>query len=89
MQANDHADNQAEEGFLSDNGSDDWFEPNDVYGNQNHQNLEDPIMEGIRRNVPLQAIYAIINSTLVAIGKIEKQGSYLHQLPHIHVTGHL
>ena len=66
------ADDQVEQDFLSDNGSDDLFELDDVYGNQNHLNFDEPIMEGIRRNVPLQAVYAIMNTMLVAMGKTEK-----------------
>ena len=62
---------QPEEGFLSD-GSDELFECNDVYGNQNHTSFEEAIQEAVRRNVSLNSAHAILNKAMVDLKKTDK-----------------
>ena len=57
---------------MSDNGSDDLYECDDVYGNQNHESFEDAIQEAKRRNVSLNSIHAILNKVMVGQNKTDK-----------------
>ena len=61
-----------EQGFLSDNGSDELFVSDDVYGNQNHESFEEAIEEAVRRNVSLNSTHAILNKVMVALKKTDR-----------------
>ena len=61
---------QDESGFLDE--SDKLYECDDVYGNQNHNSIEEAIEEAKRRNVSLNSVYAILNKYVVGLKKTDK-----------------
>ena len=61
-----------EEGFLSDNGSEEFFEVDDVYGNQNHTSFEGTVEEAKRRNYSLNGLHAVMNKMFVDMKKTER-----------------
>ena len=65
---------QEEQCILSDHGSDpeDLFEPDDDFSNQNHTPFDEVIEEAKRRNISLNAIYAVLNKVMVVLKKTHR-----------------
>ena len=72
MQADEQEEDQDELGVFSENGPDELFECDDVYGNQNHTSFEEFIQEAKRRNVSLNGTYSLLNKVFVDMKKTDR-----------------